>query len=157
MHGNSVPRHCIPSKISTAMRDGTETRSRLKYKTIRWKCSVLSMSSGVEMNTSQLIYTCYKFDLYCTVCPFTFRNLLSVQILPHMTPFLCTCFVRVKLQYVFYYLFQLDFSMNQYLQQLPLWSGLEPIQCRWHGFYAVISVKSVCQYSTLPTSIPAKF
>ena len=27
VHVNSVPRHCVPSEISTAMRDGTENRS----------------------------------------------------------------------------------------------------------------------------------
>ena len=27
VHVSSVPRHCIPSEISAAMRDGTETRS----------------------------------------------------------------------------------------------------------------------------------
>ena len=27
VHVSSVPRHCVPSEISTAMRDGTETRS----------------------------------------------------------------------------------------------------------------------------------
>ena len=28
VHVSSVPRHCVLSEISTAMRDGTETRSR---------------------------------------------------------------------------------------------------------------------------------
>ena len=27
---SSVPRHCVPSKISTAIRDGTETRSTIE-------------------------------------------------------------------------------------------------------------------------------
>ena len=30
VHVNSVPRHCVPPEISTAMRDGTESRSMFR-------------------------------------------------------------------------------------------------------------------------------
>ena len=43
VHVISDPRHCVPSEISTAMRDGTETRSTVVYTT---GDTVLDISTG---------------------------------------------------------------------------------------------------------------